>query len=516
MNMKPSLLIILDGWGIREDTDFNAVAQADTPVFDRLLSTYPSTTLGASGGHVGLPDGQMGNSEVGHLNLGAGRIVYQDYTRVNLSIEDGSFAENPALLDLFSTIKQAGGALHLIGLLSDGGVHSHLNHIFAVIEAAKAFGIPRLFLHPLMDGRDTPPTSGVDYMKTLADFLSARKYGTIASVAGRFYGMDRDNRWDRVKRAYDAMVLGVGRRATDPVEAMRESYDKDETDEFITPTVIVDGDGPVGTINDTDGVFFFNFRADRARELTRALAPSDRVPTFDRFEREKHPKLSGYLTMTRYDDDFDLPAAFPPVTLEGILGEIISDAGLTQLRIAETEKYAHVTFFFSGGEEKLFPGEDRELIPSPQDVPTYDLKPQMSADEVASRAVARIQKHDYGLIVLNFANPDMVGHTGVMDAAVQAICTVDGCLGRVVDAARSKGMRVLITADHGNAEEMWDYKNNEPHTAHTTNPVPLILVDDDLKQRTLRSGILADVALTILTLMNIDLPKQMTGTSLLE
>ena len=514
--MKPTLLIILDGWGIREDTDFNAIAQAETPVFNRLFKTYPSSVLGASGISVGLPVGQMGNSEVGHLNLGAGRIVYQDYTRINLAIEDGSLAENPILTDLFSTVKTAGGALHLIGLLSDGGVHSHLNHIFAVIQAARSAGIERLFLHPLMDGRDTPPTSGIEYMKVLADFLSTHDYGRIASVGGRFYGMDRDNRWDRVKRAYDAMVLGMGRRATDPVEAMRESYDAGETDEFITPTVIVDDTDPVGMISDNDGVFFINFRSDRARELTRALAPSDLVPPFDRFQRGRHPKLSGYLTMTRYDDDFDLPAAFPPVVLERILGEIISDAGLSQLRIAETEKYAHVTFFFSGGYEKLFPGEDRELIPSPQDVPTYDLKPRMSADEVASRAVTRIQEHDYGLIVLNFANPDMVGHTGVMDAAVEAIEAVDECLGRVVDSARTRGMRVLITADHGNAEEMWDYKNNEPHTAHTTNPVPLILVDDELKERTLKNGILADVAPTILTIMGIDIPDQMTGSSVLE
>ena len=507
--------MILDGWGIREDTDFNAVARAETPVFDRLLATYPSSRLGASGTSVGLPDGQMGNSEVGHLNLGAGRIVYQDFTRINLAIEDGTLAENPALTGLLSTVKEAGGALHLIGLVSDGGVHSHLNHIFAVIRAARSAGVQRLFLHPLMDGRDTPPTSGIEYMRTLIDFLSSLDYGRIASVSGRFYGMDRDNRWDRVKRAYDAMVLGVGRQAADPVEAMRESYDAGETDEFITPTVIVDDAGPVGEISDNDGVFFINFRADRARELTRALAPSDLVPPFDSFQRDRHPKLSGYLTMTRYDDDFDLPSAFPPVALERILGEIISDAGLTQLRIAETEKYAHVTFFFSGGEETLFPGEDRELIPSPQDVPTYDLKPRMSADEVASRAVSRIREHDYGLIVLNFANPDMVGHTGVMDAAVEAIEAVDECLGRVVDAARDRGMRVLITADHGNAEEMWDYKNNEPHTAHTTNPVPLILVDDELKGRALKDGILADVAATILTLMGIDIPEQMTGSSLL-
>ncbi|MBN1882683.1 MAG: 2,3-bisphosphoglycerate-independent phosphoglycerate mutase [Deltaproteobacteria bacterium] len=516
MNTKPTLLIILDGWGIRKETDFNAIARAETPVFDRLISTYPSSLLGASGRSVGLPDGQMGNSEVGHLNLGAGRIVYQDYTRINLAVDDGSFAENKALSDLFSTIKSAGGALHLIGLLSDGGVHSHITHIFAVIQAARSAGIDRLFIHPLMDGRDTPPTSGIEYMKMLVDFLSSHDYGRIASVAGRFFGMDRDNRWDRVQKSYDVMVLGRGRRATDPVQAMRESYDAGETDEFITPTVIVDDAGPVGTISDNDGVFFINFRADRAREMTRALAPSDLVPPFDQFPREIHPKLSGYLTMTRYDDDFNLPMAFPPISLERILGGIVSDAGLSQLRIAETEKYAHVTFFFSGGEERLFPLEDRELIPSPQDVPTYDLKPRMSADLVASRAVSLIQERDYGLIVLNFANPDMVGHTGVMEAAVDAVEAVDECLGRVVDAAQTRGMCILITADHGNAEEMWDYENNEPHTAHTTNPVPLILVDDDLKHRTLKNGILADVAPTILTIMDVTIPDQITGSSLLE
>ena len=502
----------MDGWGIRGETEYNAVAQAKTPNIDTLTKTYPYTLLGASGESVGLPEGQMGNSEVGHLNLGAGRIVYQEYTRINKAIEEGTFFENTELLRFFDKVKKADGAVHIMGLLSDGGVHSHIKHIFAAIGAAKKSGIKRLFFHAFLDGRDTPPTSGAEYMSELVAFLKSEKYGKVATLGGRYWGMDRDNRWDRVKKAYDALTSGEGRTAQDPVSAIRDAYKDGETDEFVTPTVMTEDGVPVGVIRDGDGVFFINFRADRAREMTRALTFSD----FGEFERKNIPNLSGYLTMTEYDEKFDLPVVFPPPKLEKILGEIISDEGFSQLRIAETEKYAHVTFFFSGGEEKVLPKEDRVLIPSPKDVPTYDKKPEMSAEKVTEAVISRIREKEYSLIVLNFANPDMVGHTGVMEAAVKAIEVVDNSVGRVVGEAKDAGYSILITADHGNAEEMWDHDNNEPHTAHTTNPVPLILVDDDYKGRTIREGILADVASTILDIMGHNKPVEMTGRSLLK
>ncbi len=509
---KPVILIIMDGWGIREETEFNAVAAAETPNVDALTGKYPSTTLGASGSSVGLPDGQMGNSEVGHLNLGAGRIVYQDYTRVNKAIEDKSFYKNGAVLDLIEKVKESGGALHVMGLLSDGGVHSHMEHIFAVVRAAKLGGLKELYFHAFLDGRDTPPTSGAGYMAQLVSFFKAEKIGAVATLGGRYWGMDRDNRWERVKKGYDAIVSGVGRLEEDPVTAIEAAYEIGETDEFVEPTVIVNGDKPAGRIKDGDGIFFINFRADRAREITRALTFSD----FNGFVREEVPKLAGFLTMTEYDDDFDLPMAFPPLVLNNILGGIVSGMGEKQLRIAETEKYAHVTFFFSGGVEKEFPGEERVLIFSPKDVATYDLKPEMSARKVASAVIERIAEKKFSLIILNFANPDMVGHTGVMDAAVVAVGVVDECVGKVVEAAKRAGYTALITADHGNAEEMWDYKNNMPHTAHTTNRVPLIAVNDELVGRSLKPGILADIAPTILDIMGIEVPAEMTGSSLLE
>ncbi len=502
----------MDGWGIRKKTEYNAVAQAKTPNIDTLTKSYPSTLLGASGESVGLPEGQMGNSEVGHLNLGAGRIVYQEYTRINKAIEEGTFFENTELLSFFDKVKKADGAIHILGLLSDGGVHSHIEHIYAAISAAKNSGIKQLFFHAFLDGRDTPPTSGAEYMVELVSFLKGEGYGRVATLGGRFWGMDRDNRWDRVKKAYDALTSGEGRTAIDPVSAIRDAYRAGETDEFITPTVIIEDGAAVGEISDGDGIFFINFRADRAREITRALTLSD----FGEFEREKVPNLSGFLTMTEYDEKFDLPVVFPPPKLERILGELVSDDGLSQLRIAETEKYAHVTFFFSGGEEKVLTKEDRVLIPSPKDVPTYDKKPEMSAEELTQAVISRIREKRYSLIVLNFANPDMVGHTGVMEAAVKAIEVVDDSVGRVVKEARSAGYSILITADHGNAEEMWDYENNEPHTAHTTNPVPLIIVDDDYKGKTIREGILADVAPTILEIMGQEKPVEMTGRSVLQ
>jgi 2,3-bisphosphoglycerate-independent phosphoglycerate mutase len=512
MTKQKVILIIMDGWGIREETDFNAVAQARTPHIDRLQAHYPSTRLAASGRAVGLPDGQMGNSEVGHLNLGAGRIVYQDFTRISGAVADGSFGKNEALVGLFNAVKKTGGALHLLGLLSDGGVHSHIDHIFAALSAAAENGIERVFFHAFLDGRDTPPTSGAGYMERLVAFLGKLGTGRVASLQGRYFGMDRDKRWERVEKGYDAIVLGVGNTAADPVAAIRAAYDRGETDEFVTPTAIVDDGRPVGMINDGDGVFFINFRADRAREISRAIALAD----FTEFTRKKAPALSGYLTMTRYDETFTFPIAFPPQALTNILGELFADRGDRQLRIAETEKYAHVTFFFSGGEERLFPGEDRVLVPSPKEVPTYDKKPQMSAYELTERVIEKIRENVYGLIVLNYANPDMVGHTGVMEAAVKAVETVDECVGRVVGEAQAARYSILVTADHGNAEEMWDYKNDEPHTAHTTNPVPLILVNDRYREKTLSPGILADVAPTILAIIGEPKPDEMTGGSLLD
>ena len=512
---KPVILIIMDGFGIREDTDYNAVAQANTPNLDSLFSDYPYCKLKASGVDVGLPKGQMGNSEVGHMNLGAGRIVYQDYTRVNKAISDGSFFKNRTMIEFFEKVNGAGGAIHILGLLSDGGVHSHMEHIYAAIRSAKGNGVKDLYIHAFMDGRDTPPTSGVKYMEELMAFLTGLGYGKVATLGGRYYGMDRDNRWERVKKAYDAIVLGEGEMARDPLLTIEDAYSKGELDEFIMPTVIVGDEGPVGKIRDGDGLFFINFRADRGRELTRAFSHGSDPSNFREFERGYVPKLSGLITMTQYDEEFDLPEAFIPLTLEGILGELISEAGKGQLRIAETEKYAHVTFFFSGGREEKFPGEERLLIQSPKDVPTYDLKPEMSAYEITDSVISRIEGGKYALIVLNFANPDMVGHTGVMEAAVRAVEVVDECVGRVSDVARANGYSVLITADHGNVEEMWDYKNDEPHTAHTTNPVPFILVDDDYRGRETRGGILADVAPTILDIMGIERHEEMTGSSLI-
>lgn len=512
MAEKRIILIVMDGWGIRADTDFNAVAQAETPTIDKLWKEYPSTTLTASGLEVGLPEGQMGNSEVGHLNLGAGRVVYQEYTRINKAIADGPFFSSGALAALCDDVKKGGGALHIMGLLSDGGVHSHINHIFAALRAAHERGIERLFFHAFLDGRDTPPTSGAGYMQQLVAFLTRVGAGRVASLQGRYFGMDRDKRWDRIEKGYDAIVLGKGGTASDPVAAIRQAYDRGQTDEFVTPTVIVEEGKPIGTVLDGDGIFFINFRADRAREITRAITFSD----FDGFSRQRVPLLSGFLTMTRYDETFPFPVVFGPQVLANILGEIFAELKRPQLRIAETEKYAHVTFFFSGGQERLFDLEDRVLIASPKDVPTYDLKPEMSAFALTERVTSLIGEKKYGLVVLNFANADMVGHTGVMEAAVKAVETVDECVGRVVTAARDAGYTTLITADHGNAEEMWDYTNNEPHTAHTTNPVPFILVDTDFRGRTLEQGILADIAPTILTILGREKPAEMTGRPLIK
>jgi 2,3-bisphosphoglycerate-independent phosphoglycerate mutase len=509
---KPVALIILDGWGINLKTEGNALALARLPFYTALLRDHPHTLLSASGEDTGLPDAQMGNSEVGHMNLGAGRIVYQDLTRINRAIRDGSFAANPVFKEVIRKTRAAGGRLHLLGLLSDGGVHSHLSHLEALLTMVKSEkGLP-VFVHAFLDGRDTPPQIGLGFVKTVEAFMRGLGVGAIATVMGRYYPMDRDQRWNRVARAYEAMVEGEGERNASAEEAVTRSYEAKVTDEFVHPTVIVREDGsPVATIRDGDGVIFYNFRADRARELTRALTE----PGFDAFPRKTVPTLRAFATMTSYDDTFAHPVAFPPTRLTKILPEIISGLGLKQLRIAETEKYAHVTYFFNGGEEQAYPGEDRVLIPSPRDVATYDLKPEMSAQEVATEAARRIESRQYSLIVLNFANPDMVGHTGILPAAIRAAEVIDDCLKQVVTAVRAIGGAVVLTADHGNLEQMVDYATGGPHTAHTLNPVPCVIVDD--RPHALRpSGVLADVAPTILHLMGIPQPPEMTGVSLIK
>jgi 2,3-bisphosphoglycerate-independent phosphoglycerate mutase len=503
--------MILDGWGQRAVSLGNAVTKAQTPVLDQLMTRYPTTTLACSGEAVGLPKGIMGNSEVGHLNIGAGRIVFQDLLRIDRSIEDGSFFENQTLGAAMDSVRKANAALHLMGLVSDGGVHSQLTHLEALLKIARQKGLQRVYVHAIMDGRDTPPDAGIGYIEQLQERIKALGCGVIASLCGRYFAMDRDKRWDRVEKAHRLYTAGEGRTATDAAAAMADAYAKNETDEFINPTAIVDDKGrPVGLVSDSDGIIFFNFRADRAREITRALTD----PTFDGFDRQTTPVLSRFVCMTLYDENFSLPVAFPPLSMQGLLGEVISQAGMHQLRIAETEKYAHVTYFFNGGEETPFGGEDRCLIPSPREVATYDLKPSMSAPAVTDEVLKRIESQRYDLIVLNFANMDMVGHTGDMEAAVEACETVDRSVGRIVEAVQARGGVLLITADHGNAETMLD-DDGKVHTAHTTNPVALILVDDRRRNGRLREGILGDIAPTILEIMGITKPEQMTGRSLL-
>jgi 2,3-bisphosphoglycerate-independent phosphoglycerate mutase len=509
---KPVLLVVLDGWGNREERDANAIAIAGTPNIDALVREYPSTEIETSGLFVGLPEGQMGNSEVGHTNLGAGRIVYQDLVRINRAVEDGSFFSNDALLMACRRAKETGGALHLLGLVSDGGVHSHVDHLHACVELARREGVSRTFVHAFMDGRDTPPRSGLGYLADVEKRLRERGYGKVASVCGRYFAMDRDKRWDRVELAYAALVRAEGLEAPSGVAAMEASYARGDTDEFVKPTVVVNGDGaPVGPVRDGDAVIFFNFRADRAREITRAFTDGG----FKEFERKVTPRLAAYVCMTEYDKTFALPVAFPPTDLTEIFPEIVSRAGLKQLRCAETEKYAHVTFFFNGGRELVFPGEDRILVPSPRDVKTYDQKPEMSAREVTDKLVAAIGTGQYGFVLVNYANPDMVGHTGIVGAAVKAVKVVDECVGRLWQAARAQGMAMLVTADHGNCEMMTDPKTGEPHTAHTLNPVPFILADPDFRGAKLRSkGVLADVAPTALQIMGLPQPREMKGLGL--
>lgn len=507
---KPILLLILDGWGFASQGPGNAINQAQTPNLDMIMRKYPFTTLKCSGPYVGLPEGQMGNSEVGHLNIGAGRIVYQDIMRINMAIEKGELHQNKNLNSLIDRINPD-GRLHFMGLVSDGGVHSLQKHLHSLISIVCDKGLKNVFVHCFLDGRDTSPTSGADFVADLENYLKQTGLGRIASIAGRYYAMDRDKRWERTKMAYDALALGEALQAPDPVQLIRDSYAKGETDEFVKPHVIVDSNNrPLATLEDGDGVIFFNFRADRARQLTKALYDSD----FSEFERQKKPRLQ-IVTMTRYDKTFGLPVLFPPERMNNILGEIISANNLTQLRIAETEKYAHVTYFFNGGVEKPFAGEERILIPSPRDVPTYDLKPEMSVFEVTDILVQRINHQDFDFYVCNFANLDMVGHTGIVPATIKACEAVDKCVGRVRQVMLDQGGTMLMTADHGNADDMLD-EAGKVKTSHSLNPVPLCLICD-LKDVILRDdGILADIAPTVLDLWNLSKPDEMTGQSLIK
>ncbi|MEN8140011.1 MAG: 2,3-bisphosphoglycerate-independent phosphoglycerate mutase [Thermodesulfobacteriota bacterium] len=509
----PLLLAILDGWGVGEATPTNAVFQAKTPNMDRWQRDYPATTLLAHNGAVGLPEGQMGNSEVGHLNIGAGRVVHQDFSRINRAVAAGELGENPELKDLLAALKASGGALHLLGLLSDGGVHSHLDHLLALVRAAVASGLSRIFIHAFMDGRDTPPVSGAGYMAQLEEALAEIGCGQVATISGRYWAMDRDNRWERVAQAWEAMVDGEGvLTSLTPGAAVAAAHGAGENDEFIKPMVLCQqGDEPLATINDGDGIIFFNFRADRARELTKAFT----APDFSGFTPRRRPKLAHFLTMTQYDATFALPALFPPLTLERILGEEISHHGLAQLRIAETEKYAHVTFFFNGGREEPFGGEERILIESPREVATYDEKPEMSAPEVTQRLLETLAEGRHDFIVLNFANADMVGHTGDLTAAIAACETVDQCLGQLVARVQELAGTVLITADHGNSDIMYDEEHDQPFTAHTVNPVPFILLAEGFQGQKLRSGgALKDIAPTVLNLLDLPVPAEMEGECL--
>jgi len=508
--VRPVVLLILDGFGCRPDADDNAITRARMPNWDRLLAQCPHTSIDASEQDVGLPEGQMGNSEVGHLNMGAGRIVYQDFTRIDHAIQTGEFARNPVLGDAVAVAKAAGAAVHVMGLVSPGGVHSHERQLAAMVELAVAGGAPRVFVHAFLDGRDTPPRSAAASLAFMTETCARHPGARIASICGRYYAMDRDKRWERVTVAYDLVVDGNAPFSAPSADAaLAAAYARDESDEFVRPTAIVDAGGRKATMDDGDVVVFMNFRADRARELTRALTD----PGFDGFPRKRVPKLARFVCLTSYGDEFvRLPVAFGPQSVANGFGEYVSRLGLSQLRIAETEKYAHVTYFFSGGVEALYPGEDRILVPSPK-VATYDQRPEMSAAEVTDRLVAAIESGRYDAIVCNYANGDMVGHTGDFDAAKKAIETLDTCIGRVVAAARSAGGEVLVTADHGNAEQMYDPSTGQPHTAHTLNRVPCVFVG---RRATMRDGgALRDIAPTLLAMMRISPPAEMTGRSLL-
>lgn len=506
------MLMILDGWGIRRETDGNAVAEANTPYYDALLKTYPHSELKASGEDVGLPRGQMGNSEVGHLNIGAGRVVYQELTRISKAIRDKDFSKNEVLLSAVRSAAKNNKALHLIGLLSDGGVHSHITHIYALLEMAKENGLKEVYVHAMLDGRDVPPANAREYVDALEQKFKELGIGAIATVMGRYYGMDRDKRWERVEKAYNAMVFGEGQKATLAAGAIARSYEEGETDEFVKPTVIIkENSDPVGLIKEDDSVIFWNFRPDRAREITRAFVDED----FDGFPRKNgFPKVN-YVCMTQYDKTINAPVAFKPQVLVNTLGEYLSKHGIKQLRIAETEKYAHVTFFFNGGVEPPNTGEERILIPSPK-VATYDLKPEMSAYEVTDAVLEQIKKDNFDVIILNFANPDMVGHTGVMEAAVKAVETIDDCMSRIIEAIKIKNGIVLITADHGNVEIMKDLETGQPQTAHSVDPVPFIYVDNLHKDAAVRAGRLEDIAPTMLKILGLEKPAEMTGQALIS
>jgi len=507
----PVLFMILDGWGCSREEEGNAVTRAHTPNMDYFQENYPFTMLEASGEAVGLPEGQMGNSEVGHLNIGAGRIVYQEITRIDKSIKTGDFFENESLCGAVEHAIKNDSALHLMGLVSDGGVHSHLEHLKALLDLARRRGLNRVFIHAILDGRDTPPNSAEEYLKELKDYCAATGVGVISTVTGRYYAMDRDRRWERTSRAYRAFVYREGEKASGPLEAVRQSYRREETDEFVLPTVITESACQEGKISSEDSLVLFNFRPDRMRQITRAFFDK----SFQEFDRGKNPAYPYTVSFTEYDIEFPLPVAYPPQYLKNTLGEWIAEQGLTQVRLAETEKYAHVTFFFNGGQEEAFTGEERILVPSPG-VSTYDLQPEMSAPEVGEKAREVLQKGEAPLIVMNFANADMVGHTGMMEAAVSAVETVDREVGKTVEAALQEGYKVLITGDHGNAEKMWDEETGEPHTAHTTNPVPLCMPGASPGVSLKEGGKLADIAPTLLDLCGLEVPRDMTGQSLLS
>ncbi|MEJ2455340.1 MAG: 2,3-bisphosphoglycerate-independent phosphoglycerate mutase [Candidatus Thiodiazotropha sp.] len=507
---KPVVLIILDGWGYSEDPDNNAIAMARTPVWDRLWREYPHSLINTSGAAVGLPGGQMGNSEVGHLNLGAGRVVYQEFTRVSRSIRTGSFFTNETLTEAVDKAVAGGKAVHLLGLLSPGGVHSHEEHVHAMVKLAVERGAEKVYVHAFLDGRDTPPKSAEPSFVALNELFDELGRGRIATIVGRYYAMDRDHRWDRTQLAYDLLVdAKAEHQVKSACAGLQAAYDRGETDEFVTPTVVVPEGGRPVTIEDGDVLFFLNYRADRARQLTSAFVEDD----FDGFERARRPKLGEFVSLTRYHKRFDIPVAFPPEKLRNGFGEYISHQGLRQLRLAETEKYAHVTFFFNGGRETPFEGEDRILVPSPK-VATYDLKPEMSAEEVTDHLVEAIEGGKYDTIICNYANSDMVGHTGKLDAAMHAVETLDHCLGRVLKSIHLAGGEMLITADHGNSEQMEDHVNHQPHTAHTVNPVPLIYVGRHAQLED--GGALCDISPTLLRIMGLEQPTEMQGRPLIR
>ncbi|HHT97849.1 MAG TPA: 2,3-bisphosphoglycerate-independent phosphoglycerate mutase [Clostridiales bacterium] len=516
MNKKPTVLMILDGYGLNDNTEGNAIAAAKTPVIDKLMSEYPFVKGNASGNAVGLPEGQMGNSEVGHINIGAGRIVYQELTRISKEIKDGDFFTNDAFLKAIKNCKENNTDLHLFGLLSDGGVHSHITHVYALLELAKREGLENVYVHAFLDGRDTAPTSGKDFLEELENKMKEIGVGKVATVIGRYYAMDRDNRWDRVEKAYNAIVKGEGEKSTSSIMTAVESYKEGKTDEFVLPTIIIENGKPVANVKNNDSIIFFNFRPDRARELTRAFCDEE-FTGFDRgkFENNKNIMDLVYVCFTEYDITISNKiAAFHKVTINNTFGEFLAKNNMTQLRLAETEKYAHVTFFFNAGVEVPNKGEERILVLSPK-VATYDLQPRMSAYEVCDNLVESIKSSKYDVIIANFANPDMVGHTGFMDAVVSAIEVIDECVGKVVESLLEVDGQMFICADHGNAEQLLDYETGETFTAHTTNPVPFILVNYDQEYKLAEDGSLADIVPTLIEMMDMEKPVEMTGRSLL-